>query len=36
MLENEWFEEQCGQDNKDWVSLGEFEVLGVYGEGIGT
>ena len=33
---NKFYEENCGQDEKDWVKDSQFIVKGVYGQGIGA
>ena len=35
-MNNAWYEKRCGRDSKDWIRLGEFQIVGVYGVGIGT
>jgi hypothetical protein len=35
-MNNKFYEENCGQDDKDWMKSGKFDVKGVYGVGIGT
>jgi len=36
VITNDWYEQYCGLDYKDWNSTGEFSIKGVLGEGIGT
>jgi hypothetical protein len=35
VISNNFYEAQCGQDNKDWITDG-FTIKGTYGVGIGT
>ena len=36
IMSNKFYEENCGQDQTDWIKSGEFNVKGIYGVGIGT
>ena len=36
VYENDFYEDLCGKDEKDWMASGSFEVQGIYGMGIGT
>ena len=36
VADNEFFEEYCGEDYKDWKENGGFTVEGIYGVGIGA
>lgn len=36
VISNEYYEEVCGKDQKDWANINEFQIQGIYGEGIGT
>lgn len=35
VVTNNFYEQNCGKDYKDWANIGEFTVKGVYGIGIG-
>jgi hypothetical protein len=30
-ISNDWFEDNCGADYKDWSATAEFNIKGVYG-----
>lgn len=31
VISNNWYEQYCGSDYKDWNATGEFNIKGVYG-----
>ncbi len=33
---NAFYEQHCGEDYKDWMVEGNFNIDGIYGVGIGT
>jgi hypothetical protein len=34
VISNNWSEDNCGEDFKDWSATGEFNIKGIYGQGI--
>ncbi len=36
VISNAYYEENCGQDYKDWANIGEFDIKGIFGVGIGA
>jgi hypothetical protein len=35
VTDNKFYEKYCGEDYKDWMADGGFDVTGIYGVGIG-
>ncbi len=36
VISNDWSEDNCGADYKHWSATGEFNIKGIYGQGIAT
>lgn len=36
VIANSFYEDNCGKDYKDWANIGEFNISGVFGLGVGT
>lgn len=36
VVTNPFFEKYCGEDSQDWANMGDFQIKGVFGAGIGT